>query len=56
MKDALENRDPVLDMAASIALTHHEKWDGSGYPQRTWPARRFRWSRGSWRLPTCSTR
>lgn len=23
---------PVLDMAARIALTHHERWDGSGYP------------------------
>ena len=23
----------VLQMAASIALTHHERWDGSGYPQ-----------------------
>ncbi len=23
---------PVLSMAAQIALTHHEKWDGSGYP------------------------
>jgi putative two-component system response regulator len=33
MKEAVENRDPVLDMAASIALTHHEKWDGSGYPR-----------------------
>jgi putative two-component system response regulator len=32
MKDTLENRDPVLDMAATIALSHHEKWDGSGYP------------------------
>jgi putative two-component system response regulator len=29
-----EVRDPVLDMAASIALSHHEKWDGSGYPQK----------------------
>jgi putative two-component system response regulator len=23
---------PLLDMAKTIALTHHEKWDGSGYP------------------------
>jgi len=26
-------RNPLLEMAASIALTHHEKWDGTGYPQ-----------------------
>lgn len=26
---------PVLDMAAEIALNHHEKWDGSGYPHGT---------------------
>ncbi len=25
-------KSPVLEMAAQIALTHHEKWDGSGYP------------------------
>jgi putative two-component system response regulator len=23
---------PLLQMAASIALTHHEKWNGTGYP------------------------
>ena len=25
---------PVLQLAEIIALTHHERWDGSGYPER----------------------
>ena len=24
---------PMMKMAAEIALTHHERWDGTGYPQ-----------------------
>ena len=25
--------NPVLEMASSIALNHHERWDGKGYPR-----------------------
>ncbi len=27
------SRIPLIQMAASIALFHHEKWDGTGYPR-----------------------
>lgn len=27
------SKSPVIQMAARIALTHHERWDGGGYPQ-----------------------
>jgi putative two-component system response regulator len=26
------SRSPILQYAAEIALTHHENWDGTGYP------------------------
>lgn len=28
-----DHDSPLLQMAARIALSHHEKWDGGGYPQ-----------------------
>jgi HD domain len=31
-EECLESHSPVLQMAAVIAATHHERWDGTGYP------------------------
>jgi response regulator RpfG family c-di-GMP phosphodiesterase len=28
------SEDPALEMAASIAIAHHERWDGTGYPRK----------------------
>jgi putative two-component system response regulator len=30
-----DGRFPVIRLAAQIALTHHERWDGAGYPNGT---------------------
>jgi putative two-component system response regulator len=29
---ALDDQHPLLALARTIAMTHHEKWDGTGYP------------------------
>jgi putative two-component system response regulator len=40
-----EHDDPLLKLARQLALTHHERWDGTGYPQGLkgeaipWPGR-----------------
>ena len=39
-------RISFLSEAAEIVLTHHERFDGSGYPQRLWVTI-SRWEPGS---------
>jgi putative two-component system response regulator len=29
-----QHKDPLLEQARVMALTHHERWDGAGYPQK----------------------
>ena len=29
-----EHKDPLLEQARVMALTHHERWDGTGYPKK----------------------
>ena len=46
----------LLDLAAEMALTHHERIDGTRLPGRDSPATRSRSRGGSARSPTSSTR
>jgi putative two-component system response regulator len=29
-----QHKDPLLEQARVMALTHHEHWDGTGYPKK----------------------
>ena len=49
------SNNELLMMAEQIALTHHERWDGRGYP-RGLAAERSRCPAGSSPWPTSSTR
>ena len=40
------SRIPVFRMAAEVALTHHERYDGTGYPAGL-AGMRFRWRAAS---------
>ena len=31
-RPSCNNNNPLLEMASTIAMTHHERWDGTGYP------------------------
>lgn len=52
LRDAVSE---LLDLAASIALTHDERYDGTGYP-RACTGRTSRWRAGSPPSPMSSTR
>jgi HD-GYP domain-containing protein (c-di-GMP phosphodiesterase class II) len=45
----------LLEEAREIALCHHERWDGGGYPGRAWRATRSRRPPGSSPWPTSTT-
>ncbi len=43
-----------LQVATDIAMSHHEKWDGSGYPKGL-AGEEIPWRRESWPSQTCMT-
>ena len=45
---------PILQMAREIALSHHERWDGQGYPNGL-AGQEIPETPGFWRSSTCTT-
>ena len=56
-RDRLRHAQSIgVEPVASWVLHHHERWDGTGYPEQARTARRSRSARGSSPSPTRSTR
>ncbi len=50
-----KNRCQFLKMGREIALSHHERWDSTGYPQKS-AVKRYRFRRASSQWPMYTTR
>ncbi len=52
----LKKAEGISPLARAVVRSHHERWNGTGYPDRPVGRRRSTSSPGSRRWRTCSTR